>query len=99
MKDRNWHEFTVDKKHVEREKVKARELKKSTWWKNKLAEGVCHYCGCKFPPEELTMDHLVPIARGGKSTKGNAVVCCFNCNQSKGLDTPVDLILDKLIKK
>jgi 5-methylcytosine-specific restriction endonuclease McrA len=45
------------------------------------------------------MDHIVPVARGGKSVKGNVVVCCFACNQSKGLSTPVDIILDKLKKE
>ena len=46
----------------------------------------------------MTMDHIVPVARGGKSNKGNVVVCCFNCNQDKGLNTPVDMILDKITK-
>jgi len=96
---RNWHEVTQNKSHVSKEKLKAKELKNSNWWKQKLADGICHYCGKKFQPQELTMDHIVPIARGGKSVKGNVVVCCFSCNQSKGLDTPVEAILDKIIKK
>lgn len=98
MKNRNWHDIVSDKKHIETEKIKARELKKSTWWKNKIAEGVCYYCGKKCESDKLTMDHIVPIARGGKSTKGNTVVCCFECNQEKGMDTPVDMILDKIKK-
>ncbi len=96
---KNWHEVTADKAHISKEKAKARELKNSPWWRQKLKEGICHYCGGKFPEEELTMDHIVPIARGGKSNKGNVVVSCFNCNQNKGLDTPVDSILDKIFKK
>ena len=99
MKDRNWHEVTADKKHVEREKTKARELKKSNWWKSKITNGICYYCGKKCSPEKLTMDHIIPIARGGKSTKGNTVVCCFECNQNKGMDTPVDMILDRIKNK
>ena len=98
MKNRSWHQVVSDKKHIDREKIKARELKSSTWWKQKIAEGVCHYCGRKFPPEKLTMDHVVPIARGGKSSRGNTVTCCFDCNQNKGLDTPVDMILNKIKK-
>ncbi len=96
---RTWHEVTNDKSHITKEKQKARELKKSNWWKQKLADGVCHYCGKKFKAEDLTMDHIIPVARGGKSTKGNVVVCCLSCNQSKGLDTPVEAILDKLGKR
>jgi 5-methylcytosine-specific restriction endonuclease McrA len=29
------------------------------------------------------MDHIVPIAKGGKSTKGNVVPCCSDCNAKK----------------
>ena len=93
---RTWHDVSIDKTTIYKEKQKARELKKSSWWKQKLAEGVCHYCGRKFEMDELTMDHIVPIARGGKSNKCNVVVCCLSCNQSKGLDTAVDMIFSKL---
>jgi len=68
---------------VKREKAKARELRQSQWWKRKRSAGICHYCGKKFPPQELTMDHLVPIIRGGTSTKGNVVPACKNCNSKK----------------
>ncbi|MFH1223009.1 MAG: HNH endonuclease [Pseudomonadota bacterium] len=98
MKERKFYDVTPDKAHMQKEKTNAAELKKSSWWKQKLVEGVCHYCGQKFPKEKLTMDHIVPVARGGKSSKGNVVVCCFNCNQSKGLNTPVDILLDKIRK-
>ena len=29
------------------------------------------------------MDHVVPIGRGGKSTKGNVVISCKDCNNAK----------------
>ncbi len=87
-----------DLKHINKEKLKARELKKSQWWKNKLAEGICYYCHKKFAPDELTMDHIVPLSRGGKSTKGNVVTCCKICNNEKKYLTPVDMILSKIKK-
>lgn len=65
------------------ERAKARELRRSQWWKNKLNEGLCHYCGQKFPSDELTMDHVIPIARGGTSTKNNLVTACKDCNNLK----------------
>jgi 5-methylcytosine-specific restriction protein A len=68
---------------IRRERAKARELRSSQWWKRKRASGICHYCGRKFPPAELTMDHLVPLARGGRSTKGNLVPACKECNTRK----------------
>ena len=73
----------VDDETLAREKNKARELKQSQWWKNRRGEGVCHYCRQRFPARELTMDHVVPLIRGGRSTKSNLVPCCKECNQKK----------------
>ena len=53
-------------------------------------------CGKKFPPEELTLDHIVPVARGGRSTRGNLAVCCRACNQAKKFLTPAELLLRNL---
>ena len=64
----------ADDEHVRREKAKARELRASQWWKNELGKGVCHYCGRRVPPRELTMDHIVPIIRGGFTRKGNVAI-------------------------
>jgi 5-methylcytosine-specific restriction endonuclease McrA len=68
---------------IRRERHKARELRNSQWWKRKCDKGTCHYCRRTFPPAELTMDHIIPISRGGKSTKGNVVTCCKECNTQK----------------
>ena len=68
---------------IKRERAKARELRQSQWWKRKRGNGICHYCGGKFPPKSLTMDHLVPLVRGGRSTKGNLVPACKDCNEKK----------------
>ena len=38
----------------------------------------------------LTMDHLVPIVRGGKTTKGNLVPSCKNCNSEKKYHLPLE---------
>lgn len=92
----DWIEINKDDQHVKREKEKARELRKSAWWKNILAKGKCHYCGGNFPPEELTMDHVLPIVRGGKSTRGNVVPCCKECNNAKKYLTPAEIILRQL---
>ncbi|HXV49851.1 MAG TPA: HNH endonuclease, partial [Candidatus Binatia bacterium] len=52
------------------------------------AAGICHHCGGKFPPRELTMDHLVPVIRGGKSNKGNLVPSCKDCNSKRKHSLP-----------
>jgi len=73
----------VSEDEIRREREKARQLRESTWWKRKRAAGICYHCGEKFSPKELTMDHLVPIVRGGKSTKGNLVPSCKPCNSER----------------
>src|ERR1700733_2473754 len=48
----------------------------------------CQFCGRIFPGSELTLDHVVPRSRGGRSSWENLVACCYNCNNSKGDRTP-----------
>ena len=92
----DWIDIQKDDAHVARERAKARELRNSSWWKQKISAGICHYCGKKFPPEELTMDHIVPVVRGGKSSRGNVVPCCKQCNSDKKYLTPAELVMKKL---
>ena len=75
--------FDIDEQQIRRERDKARELRKQGWWKNRIATGICHYCRRTFPPKELTLDHIVPITRGGRSTRGNCVAACKECNNNK----------------
>ena len=89
----SWYEVSVDKKKIAKEREEAQKLKKSAWWNQKLQEGTCHYCQKHFEPKDLTMDHIVPVSRGGKSSKNNIVPACRPCNQSKKMHTPVDLLL------
>ena len=86
-------------RHLAQEKQKARDLRNSQWWKNRLAEGKCHYCGGSFHPSELTMEHIVPISRGGKSVRGNITTSCKACNSSKKNLLPVELVLMELYKE
>lgn len=73
----------IDEATIRREREKARALRKQGWWQNRIAKGICHYCEQSFAPKELTLDHLVPLARGGRSTKGNCVPACKECNNRK----------------
>jgi 5-methylcytosine-specific restriction endonuclease McrA len=45
------------------------------------------------------MDHIVPISRGGKSSKRNVVACCKECNYKKKYLTPADIILENIKNK
>lgn len=86
----DWFTIEVSEHEVRREKEKARELRQSRWWKTRIASGICHYCGVEFSPADLTMDHLVPIIRGGKSTRGNVVPACKDCNNRKKYMLPLE---------
>ncbi len=48
----------------------------------------CQYCGKKYAPNELSMDHVVPRSRGGPATWENIVTACLRCNVRKGGRTP-----------
>jgi 5-methylcytosine-specific restriction endonuclease McrA len=48
----------------------------------------CQFCGRTFPASELTLDHIMPRSRGGRSSWENLVACCYRCNNSKGDRTP-----------
>jgi len=48
----------------------------------------CQYCAKKLSWTSITIDHVVPKCRGGKTTWRNCVVCCKNCNKNKGARLP-----------
>jgi len=92
----DWIDIRKDPAHTARERAKARELRETPWWRQCLQRGVCHYCGQHVGAAALTMDHVVPVARGGRSTRGNVVPSCRACNQAKRALTPAERILDEL---
>ncbi len=85
-----------DPKRIKKERDQARKLKKSQWWFLQIQKSLCYYCQKKFLPSQLTLDHIVPLARGGRSRRGNVVPACPPCNQQKKLHTPVDQLLNQI---
>ena len=45
---------------------------------------VCQYCNSKFSQKELTLDHVHPISKGGRTSWENIVSACNPCNSRKG---------------
>ena len=80
----------ISEQDIKREKEKARRLRNSVWWMRKTSEGVCYYCNRKVGRDDLTMDHVVPLSRGGKSKKGNIVPACKECNNKKKYLLPIE---------
>lgn len=58
----------------------------------------CQYCGEHFPRGELSLDHVVPISRGGRTTWSNVICSCVECNKRKGGRLPEEAGM-KLRKK
>ena len=80
----------VREEDIRREKEKARRLRKSAWWMARIQKGICFYCGRDVGRANLTMDHVVPMSRGGRSRKGNVVPSCKDCNNKKKYLLPVE---------
>lgn len=61
----------------------------------KRDESQCQYCGSS---RNLTIDHIIPRSKGGKSTWTNLVTACHSCNSKKG-DSTLEKIGMKLLRK
>jgi 5-methylcytosine-specific restriction endonuclease McrA len=53
----------------------------------------CQYCGHTLPTSDLTFDHVIPVAHGGRKDWENIVTCCIDCNRKKGGRTPTEASL------
>lgn len=63
----------------------------------KIHGDLCHYCGITmiftraigriFKPEHATIEHLIPLAKGGEHTFANCILACRGCNISKNAKT------------
>jgi 5-methylcytosine-specific restriction endonuclease McrA len=63
----------------------------------KTSDGIeCYWCGIITKGDDITVDHYVPINKGGTHTWDNIVPACRKCNSSKGDKLPMDYIAYKL---
>lgn len=84
-----WREANRDKRVAQHNNRRARKFGnpgyvgvKGLEWRRALnrAAGECSYCGRQG---KLVMDHVVPLARGGRHAPGNVAPACVTCNSSK----------------
>ena len=80
----------IDPAVLKRERARARALRASPWWKRRISDGVCYYCRRAVGIRVLSMDHIVPLGRGGRSVRGNVVPACKDCNSKKQSLLPVE---------
>lgn len=65
-----------------RRRNKSRRKHKQKLWKS--SPHTCFYCEKPLIYEEATLDHVVPLSRGGTNNITNLVICCKVCNKAKG---------------
>ena len=56
------------------------------FWKR--AQGLCQICYEPVALEDMTLDHIIPRARGGNGSKNNLQVTHAECNQRKDAEAP-----------
>lgn len=60
---------------------------------------ICYYCGKHVEGKDKTVDHKMPIDRGGKTWYSNLCIACNDCNQEKGNMTDSEYIEYRYNKK
>ena len=53
----------------------------------------CCYCHTQLTRRNFTVDHVLPLSRGGKHTLRNLAVCCGDCNHLKHKRTKKEFLL------
>jgi len=79
------------------ELIRIRESSRMKWTRKQLLkkhEGRCHLCGQQVElsdetsPRYATIDHIVPLSKGGRDTLDNLALACVACNRAKGDKIP-----------
>lgn len=85
-------EISAMKKRIEKEKEKEKDedirrrriRKRTSPTQSVVPENTkCVYCGILLNDKNATIDHVIPLSRGGTDTKGNKVYACVGCNSAK----------------
>ena len=74
----------------------AKQLRQSRWWQTLIQDCCCYYCQKVLQKKDVTMDHIIPLARGGLSQRQNIVPCCKSCNSKKQDKTAAEFALEKI---
>lgn len=84
-------------------KLSGRKDKRSSNSKRKrerlFAKGIknCHWCGIPITVENSTLEHIIPLHRGGLDNANNRTLACEKCNNERGHDMP-ELAINKKTK-
>lgn len=81
--------YRRNKKKSSKRKSHSRSVRKMIY---NHAEGRCQLCGRKIKFEDMTLDHVIPLAMGGNDAVGNLQCACEFCNRQKGSYLPDDFV-------
>lgn len=72
--------------------------RQNVFWRDNFQ---CQYCLVKLPASKLTLDHVIPQSKNGKTDWENVVACCAKCNSKKGdkLLKDISMKLNKIPKR
>ena len=75
-------ETTETRTKLQRPPAKKRQQIRRELWV--LQGGRCYYCREPVALDKATLDHIIPLSRGGSNLRTNLAVACFPCNHRKG---------------
>lgn len=106
IRDLGWTGADVVRRSVERYYIYRREQEHWIYTKrlNRGAirarqAGRCGYCNKPTPVKQGTIDHMIPLERGGTSDLSNLIFCCLDCNQEKQTATAEEFRNMKLLER
>ncbi len=101
--DKDFRQYAIDKSiqwqkdnpqntantNARRKSAISNDITKATWLHiMQSTNWTCKYCHCKLTNNNRTVDHVVPLSKGGEHSKDNLVPCCRSCNSRKNAKTP-----------
>ncbi|MEZ4743731.1 MAG: HNH endonuclease signature motif containing protein [Bdellovibrionota bacterium] len=86
--------FEITSEFIQQERSKAQALRKQIGGKTNLPGAFATIVKSRSK-KLLTMDHIVPVSRGGYSIKSNIVTACKDCNTAKKDLTAAEWMLEK----
>lgn len=63
-------------------------------FKSFYSSNICYYCGAEISGRNKTIDHKIPISKGGTNAIENLCVCCRKCNSAKNDKTEAEYLAE-----
>ncbi len=75
-----------------KQRLKVKRKKQGFYWhiKKELFKKIknCHWCNVPLTKETVTLEHIIPLKRGGLDNRNNMTLACWSCNKKRGCNMP-----------